>query len=263
MTNPRVAVLLFPYASPSAFTFVKKIIRVLVINSESLIFISGGIPESSQWPEQVRIEDIGIRLHYLSEIKPKWFSALFWLFRLVSVEIKQAWMILKLRKSYDILFCTLGNYYLLSILVARILGKKVVSGFFGNNALGVKISYNNFFLTTITSMLVRVTSFMSDKIIIESKPTNWTSKELRPYISKLVHGALYIDEIPELTITKPIQERELVVGFIGRLSPEKGIQEFIQALSILLQENENLNHNNWIRHIVFPCSVRNFKNYLL
>jgi glycosyltransferase involved in cell wall biosynthesis len=237
---PRIAILVFPFAAPNIFSYAQKFVTTFALSAQDTIFISGGIPEGIQLPDQVQVRDLGIRLHYVNSIKPRWLSLLLWVVKVILLEIKQAWQVLVNHRGIDVFICTLGSYYLLSTITARLLGKKVITAHYGDNVQRVELSYNNKILTAIMNFLVKTTSSLSDHIIIESECIGRNVDALIPYRSKLVNGALYIDAENNFSITTPLSEREMVVGFIGRLAPEKGISEFLQAIPLVLEKIPDL-----------------------
>jgi len=190
--------------------------------------------------ENVKIIDIGINMHYVNKLDPKWYSIFLWLLKLVIIEFKQAIEIYKHRDEFEILICTLGNYYLLAILIACMFRKKVITASYGDTVQRVEMNYRNVFFTLITRLLVNIIFRLSNCIIIESPCIGENDLVLAPYKHKLVNGSLYIDKFDDMGVITPLCKRDSIIGFIGRLVPEKGIVEFIQAIPLMLENSSEI-----------------------
>ena len=87
------------------------------------------------------------------------------------------------------------------------------------------------FAKVIINVLRKINRSFANKIIIESNRV-LEQGELSRYLQKIYVANLYVDtelfrEVLPLSMRKP------VVGFIGRLSAEKGIMSFITAIKML------------------------------
>ena len=87
-------------------------------------------------------------------------------------------------------------------------------------------------------ILSNINFIFSDIIIIESENVikDWG---IYRYKNKIFQGSMYVDLI--FSNKKSIFERKKIVGFIGRLSEEKGVLKFVEAIpNILKSDNQNL-----------------------
>jgi glycosyltransferase involved in cell wall biosynthesis len=80
---------------------------------------------------------------------------------------------------------------------------------------------------------------LSKKIVLYSERLikEWN---LEKYKNKILIGHRHYINFENFSITKPFSKRENKIGYIGRLSEEKGILNFVSALPGILQENSNL-----------------------
>ncbi|MGB9980297.1 glycosyltransferase [Methanobacterium sp.] len=154
-------------------------------------------------------------------------------------QIGSAYYVLKL-KDIDVVIFHVGTTLLLPVLMAKLTRKKVVIAMSGSACNSIKITYkNNPFLQKLICNLEKITLSLSYKILPYSKSTGL---ELgKKYASKICgYGAGFVD-ITGFRNQVLITERKDNIGFIGRLSSEKGIMDFVNAIHILSQERENLN----------------------
>ncbi len=96
-----------------------------------------------------------------------------------------------------------------------------------------------FIISIIYSMLERAIFSLSDRIMVESVGVV-EFLGMKKYSPKLItNGARYIDQNC-FQIKKGLRERKNLIGYIGRLSEEKGIMNFIEAIPLILEKQDNL-----------------------
>ncbi|MEM2145592.1 MAG: glycosyltransferase family 4 protein [Candidatus Jordarchaeaceae archaeon] len=125
-----------------------------------------------------------------------------------------------------------------SVILAKILGKKIIISAIGlaSHSSSSNSSYSCFnkIISKISFLIERVMFLLSDIILIES-PTVMNFLGLTRYSEKVYSKcARYIDT-KSFTIKKEITKRENLVGYIGRISPEKGILDLINSALIILK----------------------------
>ena len=79
---------------------------------------------------------------------------------------------------------------------------------------------------------------LTDKIILYS-PNLIKEWDLEKYNKKIIINHRHFLDFEKLKITKNINQRENLIGFIGRLTPEKGIKKFLDAINILSKNEKN------------------------
>jgi glycosyltransferase involved in cell wall biosynthesis len=94
-------------------------------------------------------------------------------------------------------------------------------------------------LLKILTIEDRINFFLSKKIVLYSERIikEWN---LERYQKKIIIGYEHYINFENFSITKPFSQRDNIIGYIGRLSEEKGILNFVSALPGILQENINL-----------------------
>jgi len=236
--SPKTAILVFPLAAPSVLSLASKLATTLSSIATHTVLVSGGIPGNSLWPNNIQIHDIGLRLHYLRQKKPVWFSAMLWIGKALIAQARLAKEIFRLRNQVDVIICFIGIHYQLPILVAKLLGKNVMCTSLGLQSLKAKLNYGGV-VGTLTDLLSRFNFTLSQAILVDSLRLG-THDTLVPFRSKLRNGALFFEGIDHFQAWPAVDERENLVGFIGRLTAEKGIMEFVRAIPLALEKQSNL-----------------------
>ena len=130
----------------------------------------------------------------------------------------------------------LSGTLVLPILVAKILRKKTVLPALAPESKRAK--YGNAYLySKVIAILELLTLKLANKIVVES-PSVATFMGLSKYQNKVCgEGCLFILDDTFKPINK-ISERENLVGYIGRLSEEKGVLNFVKAIPMILEERD-------------------------
>lgn len=142
-------------------------------------------------------------------------------------QLKYSLSLFKNRHKFDTTLFWIASGLLLPVITSKLLRKRTVVMATGN------ISVSNPYL----KLFERVNYSLGDIIGVESRSVI-PHMRLQKYCHKIEVLHLFVD--PSFMIQKPINERENVVAFISRLSKEKGIVEFLDAIDIILRENQNI-----------------------
>lgn len=225
MMNARVVIISFPWKSHNPSNFLTDIIHIILPISEKIVLIGGNTYRIKVSSKKLEIRDIGISMHYLSDFKFKFFSALYWIFKSLAAQIKSSIELIKSRKDVEIvIFYAAYPHYLLPLITAKTLRKKTIE---------VVIRSKNILI------LDRLYFTLLDGISPESNALIGVLG-LDKYQKKLLpNGSRYIGK--SFSIKKKLNERKNIVGFIGRLIKEKGIFEFIEAIPKVLEKNNEVN----------------------
>ncbi len=160
-------------------------------------------------------------------------------------QVTASFRLFRISRNIDAVIFYLGNgAYLLPLLCAKLLGKKTVFMATGLYSAISRMEYRRLlfglggiFFSSIYKVLESVTFALVDCIAVQS-PAIVDSLGLGKYRKKIVVlGALYMD-LDRFKVTKAVEEREALFGYIGRLLSLKGIREFIAALPLILDEKK-------------------------
>ncbi len=144
----------------------------------------------------------------------------------------------KLRCGVDTnIFFIGGDTLLLPIVFSKLLNKKVILLLAGSS---IKTHQMNQDKLTIGLKLLREPCLsLADKIIVYA-PSLIQDYQLEPYRHKILIAHEHFLDFSTFTVTTPLADRPPLIGYIGRLSGEKGVQHFAQALPAVLNGREDL-----------------------
>jgi len=243
----RVCIVSFPM--PSALVvnvFLYNLVEILESICEKIYVVTSNIPRDRTFSEKIRIQDVKTTMHFRDTIRPMWWSSLLQFLKIITIQMKMCWILIKISKDIDIVIFYVGGANLLPpVLMAKALRKKVITSAIGLGSLGYKKVHNNRLFskgrafTIILSVMEKTIFSLSDRVIVES-PSVINFLDLGKYKQKLVTtGARYVDT--ELfQIKKELRERKNLVGYIGRLEEGKGVMNFFEAIPLILEKQDNL-----------------------
>jgi len=91
----------------------------------------------------------------------------------------------------------------------------------------------------LTVVLSKICHNLCNGIILYS-PSLVSYWNLEPYRHKILIAHEHFLDFNTFTVTTPLPDRPSLIGYIGRLSGEKGVQHFAQALPAVLNGREDL-----------------------
>ena len=146
-------------------------------------------------------------------------------------------LFLVFHKKTDYYFFFLAECLTFPVLTLRLIGKNPILILGSSNSQLQKATHSN--LLKILTTEDRINFFLSKKLVLYSERIikEWN---LERYRNKIIIGYEHFINFDNFSITKPYSKRDNVIGYIGRLSEEKGILNFVSALPGILQENNNL-----------------------
>jgi len=232
-TKPRVAVVSFPWKSQAPYKFLSDLISILEPISDKIVVIDGNTDRiDTAHCHKVVARDIGISMHYLGDLKPKYFSAVIWILKWFMIQCRASLELARVRAEVDVvIFYVAYPGYLLPLVVTKLLRKKSIEVVTHGKA------------TTTQARLWRLQDpilfTLLDGISPESKGL---IKDLgiEKYGQKILpEGARFIDD-RRYKKNKRLSERANVVGFVGRMVQEKGIVDFVHAIPLAAEQVSDL-----------------------
>lgn len=233
-TDKNILFLLFPNASPTVHAIGGKLLRVLSEAAASVNFVSSEIPESVKAYENVKRVEMGIRMHRVDSRSPRMYSVLTWIAKYVYIQFRMGLEVIRQRNHTDVIICFLASHYQVPVLIGRMLGKHIICGATGVATESAAPNYNSIVVWGVRRMM-QVTYDLADEILIEGLELS-RNPALARWADKMVFGALYFGDAELFTRNFQVSTRPLAIGFIGRLSAEKGILNFVEALPEILDQ---------------------------
>ncbi|MDD1774322.1 MAG: glycosyltransferase family 4 protein, partial [Methanobacterium sp.] len=140
-------------------------------------------------------------------------------------------------KNVDTLFFFMGGETLiLPMLMSKLLNKKVYLALAASqeNMSNINKDFFRFF-----NFLCRLNFYFADKIIVYSKNLvkEW---DLARYEDKISIASQHIIDDKKFYKSKEINQRDNIIGYVGRLSPEKGVLNLVKAIPSIIDEREDL-----------------------
>lgn len=223
----RIALISFPWTSNVPYKFISDIIRILIPISDNIYVISGNINRIEKCSDKVEILDIGLSIHLLNNIRPKILSLIIWVIKCLIIQIMTCIFIYKRRNLFEIIvFYMAYPYFLFPLIIAKLLGKKTI------DVVTRSKPNNKSMLTRIILIQDRIIYRLIDGITPESASliNNLNLDKLN--INILPESARYVDT-HKYTSHIAVNERQNIIGFIGRHKKEKGIIEFLEAAKLI------------------------------
>lgn len=152
------------------------------------------------------------------------------LLRILSViysQIKMSYLVLKFKNLDKFFF--IGEIMILPIIIAKILKKDIILSLPSSSS---QISQNNQDFHKEVKFLANISFRLSNIILIYSSNLikEWN---LNQFKSKIVIIHEHYLDFKKFNRYVKIDERENIIGYIGRLSEEKGINNFLKAVEKL------------------------------
>lgn len=142
------------------------------------------------------------------------------------------------RKKVAIWFFLGGQRSIIPILSAKLLNKQAIIIMGGSAIRDSQLSQDKYL--NIIKVLAHFCFSLANKIIIYS-PHLIKEWNLEPYRNKILIAHRHFLDFTTFTVTTPYTDRRRLIGYIGRLSGEKGVQNFAQALPAILNDSDS-NH---------------------
>jgi glycosyltransferase involved in cell wall biosynthesis len=155
--------------------------------------------------------------------------------------------ILKLKRVTDIYLFYLGSSTLiLPIIAAKITRRKVILISTGSATFSIKNIYPTADFGFIHHVLVNTARWIEgfnyhivDHIMVYSRNVI-TDLQLQRYEPKIIVAHKHFLDLDSFTSTTPLLDRPFLIGYIGRMSEEKGVQNFTRALPVTLNDWQDL-----------------------
>jgi len=233
-TELGIAILGNVITSRSSDVFLRKFLKILLP-------LSGQIYVFSYWPKHHnnRVKVISPNRFIINFFGKENRSLFLRFIRAFLVQLVICFDVLKNSKHFHVMII-FNTTAVLPILLAKLIGKKVVPFIAGNPLMCIcpDKSLSKVCISKILKLILSIVYYLSDKIVVESSGLiRWL--DLYPYLNKIIIRPTFVDT----SIFKPstkIPERHMV-GYIGMLSKSKGVIQFVEAIPSIILKRPKLN----------------------
>jgi len=127
-TKPWVGVVSFPWKSSSPYKFLSELITILEPISDKIMLIDGNTDRiDAARSSKIVVRDIGINMHYLGHLKPKYFSAVMWILKWFLIKCQASLELARAHADVDVvIFYMAYPGYLLPLITTKLLRKKSI-----------------------------------------------------------------------------------------------------------------------------------------
>ena len=234
LNKPNIMVITHPFTSISGDAKLTSFIDVLRPISKEIFLITGNVSYESK----KRIHIVRIKSVNQNE------SMFIWAFKQMLIQLRACINILKISKNIDLAIFYLGaRTYLLSLLLAKMLGIKTIVIVAGSAPQITRQTYAEMLfgiggkiISRVSGVLEKFNYTLSDRIGIAMESESIIHQlGLQRYRSKISpFGSYYLDY--NFKMKKKFSERENIIGYVGRLSGEKGVLELAKAIPLILSK---------------------------
>ena len=131
----------------------------------------------------------------------------------------------------------IDNGLILPMISAKLLRKKTLIILGGNKDLEIKIRKDYF--DYIAHCFAKLNLHLCDRIVVYS-PGLISSWNLEKHRDKIIATHRHFLDFGKFKVVTDFNDRSLLIGYIGRLSREKGILNLVQALPFLLRDHGDI-----------------------
>lgn len=166
-------------------------------------------------------------------------SFLFRLIKVIFLQIKICIAIFSIRKKVNTFFFFMGGEILiLPLIMSKLMGKTIFLNLAASHKKMSALNKDNLSLYS-SFFLYKINFFLADKIIIytNSLIEEW---ELRNYENKVAIASRHFVDLNKFKKIKSFDQKDDLVGYIGRFSPEKGVLNLVHAIPSIISEKKEL-----------------------
>jgi len=219
---------------PPLNLLVLNFVKVLEPIVDRLVLITGNYPQRDVFSPKIKLVNIrndGQEQSIFVKIP-----------RFVSLQLKMAYHLAKnMSRARAVIFYLEGGIFLLPMLAARLAGKEtIIVATYSSSQIGKQLhkgSKQGLFLFPMTSLLERLNYGLAARIVVYS-PVLIKQFGLEKHRQKISVAHEYFLDFDKFKIRKPLDQRDSLVGYIGRLSQEKGILNFLEAIPRVVETKE-------------------------
>jgi len=155
----------------------------------------------------------------------------------ISFQLRMSYQLARLSRKVNLWIFFGGEGLLLPMLTAKLFRGKVALALAGY--LEKESEFRKNVLYKPFSLLKRINCRLADRIIIYSQRLieDW---QLKRYKDKILIAHEHFLDFAKFRMQKPLSQRHSLLGYIGRLDPEKGILNLLEAIPKVLKRDDDI-----------------------
>jgi glycosyltransferase involved in cell wall biosynthesis len=155
----------------------------------------------------------------------------------VIMQFKLSYFLFKLRDVKTWVFFLDSYTFILPVVTSKLLNKKILFLLAASNYKSAEAKNDKLSKIIQSGMLQNINYFLSDYIIVYASRLikEW---KLEKYEHKIIIAHRHILNFDKFKVVKKYSDRDIIIGYIGRLSEEKGVQKFIESIAMICNENK-------------------------
>jgi len=155
----------------------------------------------------------------------------------IGAQLRMSFEIARLGDAVDFWNFFGGDVFILPILTAKLMGKPVLLSLLGNLEYETTVKKNA--LNPLQLAIKKINCMLANRIIVYSQSLveKW---RLNQYDSKLLVAQSQFVDLKKFNIKKPLATRNKLIGYVGRLSTEKGIWNLIKSMPLVLKQDADV-----------------------
>lgn len=227
MRKLRISVVSFPL-SDAFVTPLSNLTEILCCFSDDVHVITGSVKDVKVRLKPKEIQTYSVHLKETNNLLAR-------IMRYIHLQIQISLLLAKLLKNVDlnIFFMEAGAF--LPALTAKLLRKKILLVL--PSSITQMAKYRNDFFDKILICLQSINYELADRIIIYS-PNLINEWNLGKHKQKIMFAHEHFIDFNEFRPEKRFSRRKCLIGYVGRLSIEKGVLNFVNAIPIVLRKKD-------------------------
>jgi len=228
-----ICVITHPFDTIAGETILENFIEILEPVSNEIFVITGNFPKSAK----KRIHIITAKGGYETQ------SILIRISQFILTQLNTSLNLIKIFRKVDIVIFFIGaRMYIVPMFLTKLLRKKTVMVGAGCHSKNAKYHYSKGIgklVPSIFRILEFVNYHLSNQIVVYSEGLI-EEYSLETYKNKIYIAHEHFLDFNKFEVKKKLSERNNLVGYIGRLSEEKGVLNFVKAIPEILKERDDL-----------------------
>ena len=220
--KPNICVITHPFDNIAGETILENFIEILEPVSNEIFVIPGNFSKSTK----KRTQSILLRIS-----------------RFILTQLSISLNLIKIFKKVDIIIFFIGaRLYIVPMFLTKLLRKKAIMVGAGCHSKNAKYHYSKGIgklVPSIFKILEFVNYHFSNQIVVYSERLI-EEYSLETYKNKIYIAHEHFLDFSKFEIKKKFTERNNLVGYIGRLSEEKGVLNIVKAIPEVLKERDDL-----------------------